>query len=197
MEKRLLLAGALMPVLYFVLLLTFGSLYPDFSHVRQVASDLGADGAPYDWAGAFNIGLVLTALAGTAGAVGLFQGLRKLGSNFILTVLVSVTIVSPMASQAMSGIFPIPSPWHANFYMLLAGNLVPLFGAMALRTAPDTAAIRRLLFIGFGVNVGITAVLFGIGDLVTEANLGLWLRIWAAALLSLVGYLSWAVRSRM
>ena len=195
--KKLLFAGAIMPVLYFTLLYTAGALYPDYSHVRQVASDLGADGAPYGWALEFNIGLVYVGLAGIAGAIGLFQGLRRLGGGFILTSVTSTVIVLPSVIMVMSGLFPLPSPWHANFHILLTGNLVPLFGALALRAMPNAATIRLLLIVGFGVNMGITGVLFGIGDLVNEGNLGLWLRLWVAAMLPQIGFLCWVVRSRL
>ena len=47
LTRSLLLTGTAMPVLYFLALFTAGSLYPDYSHIRQVASDLGAVGAPY------------------------------------------------------------------------------------------------------------------------------------------------------
>jgi len=40
----LLTVGVLMPALYFAALFVAGAFYPGFSHVRQVASDLGADG---------------------------------------------------------------------------------------------------------------------------------------------------------
>ena len=72
-DKTLLFAGVAMPVLYFVALFAAGAFYPDYSHIRQVASDLGAVGAPYAFAPVFNVALVGVALAGLGGALGAAQ----------------------------------------------------------------------------------------------------------------------------
>ena len=76
-ERHLLLGGVLTPLTYFALLFAAGAFYPDFSHVRQVASELGADGAPYGGALAFNAGIVLVGLVGVGAAFGLFADFRK------------------------------------------------------------------------------------------------------------------------
>ena len=146
-EKTLLLAGVLTLPLYFALLFTAGAFYPSFSHVKQVASELGASGAPYDGALAFNVGLVAVGCVGIAGAVGLFQGLRKLGAGFTATLLTSAAMASPLATLVMSGIFPLPSPWHTNVYMALAGNLAPALGALAMFCFSSASAYRSRRFL--------------------------------------------------
>ena len=192
-DKVLLLAGVLTPPLYFALLFTAGAFYPGFSHIKQVASELGATGAPYDGALAFNVGLVVVGGVGIAGAVGLFQGLRKLGAGLTATLLTSTAMALPLATLVMSGLFPLPSPWHTNAYMALAGNLAPALGALAIRRAPSTAVLKVLLLVGFGLSV---AAFFGIGDLSSADNAGLRWRLWAAALMTSDAYLCWVVRTR-
>lgn len=193
-DKTLLSAGVLTLPLYFALLFTAGAFYPDFSHVRQVASELGAPGAPYDGALAFNVGLVVVGCVGIAGAAGLFQGLRKLGAGFTVTLLASAAMASPLATLVMSGFFPLPSPWHTNVYMALAGNFAPALGALAIWKTPNTAIVKVLLLVGFCLTV---AAFFGIGDLSAAENAGLRWRLWAAGLMTSVGYLCWVVRARV
>jgi len=173
-DRGLLFIGALMPILYFTVLIMAGFYYPDYSHIRQVASDLGA-----------------------AGAVGLIGGFGRLGASRLWALATSVTIITPALSLGMSGLFPLPSPYHSNFYMLVLGILTPLFGALTLRGVARTGPLRAMLLFAFGAALVLVAILFGLGGLVSEDNLGLWLRIWAAISLPPVGLLCWAVRQRI
>ena len=186
-----------MPVLYFVALFAAGALYPDYSHIRQVASDLGAVGAPYAFAPLFNVALVGVALAGLAGALGLGLGLQKLGVNRLLSAVTGLAPAMPSISLGMSGLFPLPSPYHSSFILLLAGVLTPALGGLALRRMPETSAITRTLYLSFAAALIVVGILFGIGELVTDENLGLWLRIWAAVTLPAFGILCLAVKQRL
>jgi ABC-type multidrug transport system permease subunit len=62
---------------------------------------------------------------------------------------------------------------------------------------PETKAIRLTLNLSFVVALIVVAVLFGIGDLVTNENLGLWLRFWALVTLPAFGLLCLTVHSRL
>ena len=196
-DKTLLFAGVGMPVLYFVALFAAGALYPDYSHIRQVASDLGAVGAPYVFAPVFNVALVGVALAGLAGALGLGLGLQKLGVNRLLCAVTGLAPAMPSISLGMSGLFPLPSPYHSSFMLLLGGMLTPVLGGLALRRLPETSAITLVLNLSFAAALIVVGILFGIGELVTDENLGLWLRIWAAVTLPAFGILCLAVKQRL
>lgn len=196
-ERPLLLAGTCMPVLYFALLYVAALFYPDFSHIRQVASDLGATDAPYAYAPIFNIGLLTVAMTGMAGALGLAIGLGKLGSGRALALITGLSLAMPSISLGMSGLFPLPSPYHSSFVLLLAGILTPLLGALCLRKVSGTGVMTLILFLAFAAALIVLAILFGLGGLVSEENVGLWLRIWAVVSLPPVGLLCWEVRRRL
>jgi len=194
--QKLLLGGISMPIVYFVALFGAGAVYPDFSHFSQTASELGADGAPYRWAWAFNVALILVGALGIAAAIGLFIGCRQLGIGVFLLVLTSIGIGLAMINMLMSGLFPLPHPWHSNLLLVLAGVFVPLFGALVMQKALDKGA-SMILWLSFVVAVIFTAPLLGFGGCVTEGNLGLWLRLWAVALLFPIGYLCWSIRGKL
>ena len=195
--RSLLVAGMAMPVLYFLALFIAGALYPEYSHVRQVASDLGAVGAPYGYATAFNAALVGVGLSGLAGSLGLALGLLRLGAARSLAVMAGVVPAMPSLSLVQSGFFPLPSPHHSSFILLLVGVLTPMVGAFALRRLPSTGPIRLTLYLAFAASLLVLGIIFGFGGLVTEANLGLWLRVWAAVSLPTIGILCFAVRKRL
>jgi len=195
--RRLLVAGMAMPALYFLALFIAGALYPEYSHVRQVASDLGAVGAPYGYATAFNIALVAVGLSGLAGSLGLALGLSRLGAARSLAVMAGLVPAMPSVSLVQSGLFPLPSPYHASFILLLVGVVTPVVGALALRRLPSTGPIRVTLCLAFAASLIVVGIIFGIGGLVTEDNLGLWLRVWAAVSLPTIGILCFVVRKRL
>lgn len=192
--RPLLLVGALLPLLYFALLYSAGLFYPDYSHIKQVASDLGAQDAPYAFAGVFSIGLVIVAVAGLAGSAGLLSGLQRAGSGRLLAILTAITLAMPSISLGMSGLFPLPSPYHSSFVLLVAGIFTPLLAGLALRRVDGTEGMRLFLFLAFGAALLVLAFIFGLGGLVTNDNIGLWLRIWALVSFIPVGVLCWKVR---
>lgn len=196
LERHLLLAGSGVPILYFAALFVAGALYPEFSHIKQQASDLGASDAPYTFAPIFNAALVGVAILGLAGAVGLTLGLPRLSASRSLAVATGLALAMPSLSIGQSGIFPLPSPHHTNLLFLLAGMLAPLLGAVALRQA-ETPAVRVALLLSFVLGMSIVVCFFGVGGVVTEENVGLWLRIWAAVTLPAIGLLCYTVRIKL
>jgi hypothetical membrane protein len=114
--RRMLVSGMVMPALDFLALFVAGALYPEYSHVRQVASDLGAAGAPYGYATAFNIALVAVGVSGLAGSLGLALGLLRLGAARSLAVMAGVVPAMPSLSLVLSGLFPLPSTTLVSSY---------------------------------------------------------------------------------
>jgi|TARA_Y100000310_G_scaffold332997_2_gene409651 hypothetical protein len=134
---------------------------------------------------------------GLVGAVGLILGLGKLGVGRSLSVMTGLAPAMPSISIAMSGIFPLPSPYHSSFILLLIGMLTPLLGGLALRKLEHTGAICLTLYLAFAASLIVLAIIFGIGSLVTENNLGLWFRMWAVVSLPTFALLCMAVRIRL
>ena len=186
-----------MPAIYFIALFTGGALYPDYSHMTQVASDLGAMGAPYDFATEFNIALLIVGLTGLAGALGLTIGLWKLAVSHSLSVVIGFTVAMPAVSLIISALFPLPSPHHSSFLLLLMGNLTPLLGGIALRKLESSTVTRWILYLAFVTALIVISIIFGVGNIINEDNLGFWLRIWAAVSLPTVAVVCLAVRMRL
>jgi hypothetical protein len=72
-----------------------------------------------------------------------------------------------------------------------------MVGALALRRVPSTGPIRLALHLAFAAALLVVGIMLGIGGLVTEANLGLWLRVWAAVSLPTIGILCFVVRKNL
>ena len=71
----------------------------------------------------------------------------------------------------------MPDDRHGAFGLGLAAPLLPLFALLALRRVPDAGAMRIFLAFIFVGQLALLAIMFGVGELVTRANVGLWQRI--------------------
>lgn len=82
----LLAAGIAMPFLYFVALFVAGSFYPGYSHIQQVASDLGAADSPYRYAPLFNFALIAVGAAVSLPTLAFLNGYvwKRLNEKFDL-----------------------------------------------------------------------------------------------------------------
>jgi hypothetical protein len=81
------------------------------------------------------------------------------------------------AAMVMGGWFPMPDDRHGAYGLGLAGQLVPLFTIFALRGVPGTTALKLFLAAIFVASTAVLAIMFGVGELVTRANVGIWQRI--------------------
>ena len=79
--------------------------------------------------------------------------------------------------MVLGGMFPMPDARHGAFGIGLAGPLVPLFALLALRSVPDASAMKLFLIFIFAGSVIVLAIMFGLGQLVTRQNVGIWQRI--------------------
>jgi hypothetical membrane protein len=194
MPVRLLLAGAIaMPVLYFATLFAAGAANPTVS-VGAVPSMLGTAPAPHP--GVYNAGMVLTALCGLAGAIGIGLQLPRIGAGRVLGTLTAVTIALSSLGLAEAGLFPLPSPYHEAFGLSLFGAFTPLLGGFALLRARDDRRAVAALFSAFLAIVVVFAILNGVGGIARESNAGVWVRILALAAFAAVAIIGWRVRRR-
>lgn len=163
------------PLLYYFGLLVGAATYPGYSHATRYASELGAAQAPYP--DLFNYSIVLAGLAALAAAAGLPATLRELSGKKIWTLLAAAALALWGVSMVMGGWFPMPDERHIAYGLGLAAPLVPLFTLIALRGVPDAGAMRAFLAFIFVAQIVLLAIMFGVGELVTRANVGIWQRI--------------------
>ena len=171
-ERVLLRCGIASAFIYYANLIVFGLLNPNHDPIVQPPSYLGVAGMHY--AALFNLGLIAVGATVIAGAIGLYLGLRRIGSNLVLTVLTAVTGVVFGVTMAMAGLFPMPSPLHTAFGLEGVGLLTPLFGAIALGRAKETTTLRVLVFVGFAITLTIAVAMIGVPRAVNQSNAGLW-----------------------
>jgi uncharacterized protein (TIGR03382 family) len=195
MRKILLGALIAVPIFYYFGLLAGAATYPGYSHVTRYASELGAADAPCP--ALFNYSIIAGGIAALPGSIGLAGALHDLSGRWRWAVPAGVALALWGASMVMGGIFPMPDDRHGAFGIGLAGPLVSLFTLLALRSLPDTTAMKLFLAFIFVGSVVVLAIMFGLGHLVTRQNVGIWQRIntgisipWLAVL----GY--WLLRRR-
>jgi len=179
MRKLLPLALVAIPLLYYFALLVGAATYPGYSHMTNYASELGAAGAPYP--ALFNVSIMVVGAAALVAALFLPGALRDLGGNRLWSVLAAVGLALWGVSMVMGGMFPMPDDRHGGFGLGLAGPWIPLFLILALRRVEDARRMQLFLAAVFLASVVMLAIMFGVGQLVTRANVGLYQRLNTAA----------------
>src|SRR5215469_12089174 len=109
-------AAIAMPLIYFGTQLIAAPFYPGYSFVQDTASMLGTATSRQPWI--FNLGAVLTGVAGLIGAFGLFRALRTVTWT-ALALLVGLCVVANGVLSLRAGMFPVPDPRHASWQFLL------------------------------------------------------------------------------
>ena len=175
MRRLQLWALVAVPVLYYFALIAGAATWPGYSHVSRYASELGSAEAPVP--DLFNYSIVLAGLAALFAAHGLAGALRGLAGRALWPILAAAALALWGAAMVMGGWFPMPDDRHGGFGLGLAAPLVPLFALLAIRRVPDAGAMRAFLALIFAGQLVLLAIMFGVGELVTRANVGLWQRI--------------------
>ena len=179
MPKPLPLALIAIPALYYFALIAGAATYPGYSHVTNYASELGAADAPYP--SLFNISIMLAGTAAVLAAIFLPTSLRDIGAKRLWSILSAITLSLWGLSMIMGGLFPMPDERHGAFGLGLAGPLIPLLVLLALRPVEHSRGIRTFLAAVFIASVVMLSIMFGVGELVTRANVGLYQRLNTAA----------------
>jgi hypothetical membrane protein len=193
--RVLLLAGILIPVVYFGLLLLAPVIYPGFSYVTQYASEMGSAAARYP--AVFNMGVMACGVAGLVASFGFFHAVRRLGGNTLLAALTGLTLFLFGIATFMGGKFPMPDERHGGYGLGFAFQLAPLFLALALWRLRSLRGLCIFLLVVFGVMTFVILVMMGVGSLVTRANVGLWQRANALAGFPWVGIAAWRLRKEL
>ena len=193
-ERALLGAGLLVPVLYYAALIGTSLTWPGYSHVRQYASELGSAASPRPWL--FNYTIVATGVAGMIAAGGVFLALKRLGGRALPSFLAALALFAWGVAVVMGGLFPMPDPRHNGFGLALAMHLVPLFALWSLAGRP-APKLKLLLALVFVVSAVLILIMFDVGGLhlVRRANVGLWQRAYSLTAIPWIAVLAWMLRA--
>ena len=193
--RAFLLAGILIPVVYFGLLILAPLIYPGFNHVTQYASEMGSADARYP--AVFNTGVMLCGAAGLVASFGFFHAVRRLGGNKWLAALTGLALFLFGVGTFMGGRFPMPDERHGGYGLGLGLQLAPLFLALALWRVRSLRGLCIFLLVVFAIMTVFIAVMFGVGGLVTRANVGMWQRGNALAGFPWIGIAAWRLRREL
>ena len=182
------------PVLYYFALIVGAATYPGYSHVTNYASELGAAEAPYP--AIFNVSIIAAGIAAIVAAIFLPSILREARAGRTWAILAAVALALWGVAMIMGGMFPMPDDRHGGFGLGLAGPLIPLFIWLSLNPVPGTRGMRFFLAAIVVASVVMLAIMFGVGGLVTRANVGLWQRLNTAASIPWFAVLGWWLTRR-
>jgi hypothetical membrane protein len=123
-------AAIAMAAIYYGTQLVAAPFYPGYSFANDTASMLGTTASHQPWI--FNLGAILTGVAGLVGAFGLFRALRAVTWT-TLAALVALCVVANGVLSLKAGMFPMPDPRHASWqFLMLLILLAPLLLLIAL-----------------------------------------------------------------
>lgn len=180
------------PVLYYAALVVASARYPGYSHRSQYASELGSASAPWPWL--FNGGVILSGLAAIVGGIALYRALRARGGGAVVPTLLALAIVLHGVGFLFGGWFPMPDERHGGYGLGLAVLAGPPLAAAAVRHAPASLRwVRRVLIANTVAMWVLFAIMMGIGELVTRADVGLYQRAFSLTMLPWLALLGWTL----
>lgn len=189
---KLLYAAFAVPFLYYGTLLVASALYPGYDHVTQYASELGSALARFP--AVFNTGTVLGGVCAILGGGGVFRALRSLDAGRLLASLLALAIILHGVGFVFGGLFPMPDDRHGGYGLGMGVLPGPLLAAIALRRAPR--GLRWLTWFmaaNAAAIVVMFAIMMGVGELVTRANVGLFQRGFTLTTMPWIALLAWAL----
>jgi hypothetical protein len=192
LERGLLIAGLMVPVLYYAALIGTPLFWPGYSHVTQYASELGSAASPRPEL--FNSAISAAGVAAILAGVGFVLALKRLGRRALPSVLAGLATALWGVSFVAGGLFPMPDPRHGAFGLALAMHLVPLFMLWALAGVP-APRLKPFLLLVFLVSSALILIMFDVGGLhlVRRANVGLWQRAYSLSVIPWIAVVAWVL----
>lgn len=184
--------GTVSAALYFLTLIVASSTWPGYSHVRQYVSELGSAAAPYPLL--FNAGILATGTLAVIGALGMARHFRREGRP-IAGAVAAFGLACWGLGMLFGAAFPMPDPRHNGFGVVFGVLLLPPALLVALGGRRG-AALTTFLWLWWTSIVALLLVMFGVGELVTTHNVGLWQRGFALALIPGIGCACWILAER-
>jgi hypothetical protein len=138
-----LLAGAVVPVLYFGSQAIAATFFPNFSVLVHTASVLGSDLSSRP--AVLNAGAALTGVAALISSYGLIRALRAQGIRWVFVALIAACSISTGLASIWAASHPLPDPDH-NPGVLGAGMFAaPFVVLLASVFLSNAAGLRRYL----------------------------------------------------
>jgi hypothetical membrane protein len=131
-----LLAGAIVPLLYFGSQAIAAAFFPDFSVLVHTASVLGSDLSSRP--AVLNCGAALTGIAALISSYGLFRALHARGVRWVVVALIAVCSISTGLASLWAASHPLPDPNHNPGVLgagMFAAPFVVLLGSLSLSNA--------------------------------------------------------------
>jgi hypothetical membrane protein len=178
-------------VLYFGNLIISSLFYPGYSHISQYASELGGPDALYPLI--FNIGVMATGIVCIEAGVGFYLALNRLMGGVLLPLLLALTLAAFGFSFVMGGLYPIPDERHGAFGLGFAIHAGSFLLALALWKHKTLRGLTYFLLVNGVISLTLLAIMMGVGELVTRANVGIWQRLYALSMLPWIGVASYAL----
>jgi hypothetical membrane protein len=176
----LLRIAVLVPFLYFGAQLIAAPFFPNYSFLRQVASELGSSTAPYPWI--LNTGLFMVGVATLVGGIGFFLGLRRHGVSRTLCWLVAILMTLSAVGTLKAGIYPLPDPRHASGGFLgVALLIVPILLTISIWKDRNARGIRTYLLLSLAVVACCVPIVSGAVRIDMQGYGGLVQRVFAAS----------------
>jgi hypothetical membrane protein len=119
------------PFLYYGIQLLCAAFEPDYSFIRQAASELGSDRAARpQW---FNAGIMVQGVVTLVAAPGFLRAMWRLGVHPILALLVAAALAVNGVHTMWAGYFPMPDPRHGgHLAFIIAMTALPILLTAAL-----------------------------------------------------------------
>lgn len=192
MDRSTLLWGLILtPVFYYTGLLGCGMLWADYSHISQYASELGSAASPCPTL--FNGNIILCGVASLVGGIGLSHALAQLSGKRGLSIAAGVSISLWGIAMVIAGLYPMPDERHGAYGLAMVGQLTPLLAWLALRKVDGLGGLKLLLLFIFVASLALFAIMMGVGELVTRANVGIWQRTYTGLSIPYLAILGWVL----
>ncbi|HEX6898447.1 MAG TPA: DUF998 domain-containing protein [Thermoanaerobaculia bacterium] len=188
-ERVLLMAGIAVPILYYGTMLVSSLFFPGYSHITRYASELGGPDAIRP--AIFNTGIILLGICGIAAGFGYTFALRRLTGKKTLPILAGLLLGLFGVAMVMGGLFPMPDERHGAYGLGMAVQLAPLFLWLALLKHPGLRGLKLFLLVTFVVSLAMFAIMMGVGQMVTRANVGLFQRMYSLTTFTWIGIASY------
>jgi glucans biosynthesis protein C len=186
---RLLLFGAvLVPLLYFGIQLALAPFHPGYDFRTDVASLLGARGAP--GATFFNLAAALSGVAAIAGALGLWRSLAAAAPLWV-RLLLALAIVGLGFGNIWAGVYPLPDPRHSANPFAPAFFVMPLLLCVSCWFAPGLRDLRAPLSLNFLAFCAYGVVMAGLTSVDLGANIGWLQRFGALTIMGAIGFVGY------
>ena len=163
LTRRLLIAGAAVPLLYFGVQLVAAPFYPGYSFLARDASTLGSPGSRFP--AIFNLGSIVTGVVTLVATLGFYRAFRYLRIPPPLTWTTTFALVGSAIGSINAGVHPLPDPRHTSGILWVLGMgllLLPFLLPVALWQVADLRSIRRYLVANLIVVAALIPVMSGL-----------------------------------